>query len=214
MTGVVEGHSLLRGRAEAHRRIAAGVGVPALAAGLLGLLAVSESIVRSALTGVSTQRAVVLCVVAVATTLPAALMTLEAAALTVVLASVVSLALFHTLTVAALVAQLTAVYRLARGASPRTRAQPLAVCVAAIFLVLVLTKPTPSDSEAGVLTVFWPPSPRQPRSRESPPERAARRSGTMPRAGPPRVTCSSTPRAASGRGSPASCTTSWPTTSR
>jgi signal transduction histidine kinase len=154
MTGVVEGHSLLRGRAEAQRRIAAGVGVPALAAGLLGLLAVSESIVRSALTGVSTQRAVVLCVVAVATTLPAALMTLEAAALTVVVASVVSLALFHTLTVAALVAQLTAVYRLARGASPRTRAQPLAVCLAAIFLVLVLTKPTPSDSEAGVLTVL------------------------------------------------------------
>jgi signal transduction histidine kinase len=154
MTSVVGGHSWLRGRAEPQRRIAAGVGVPALTAGLLGLLAVSESIVRSALSGVSTQRAAVLCMVALATTLPPALMTLDAAAIAVLSATVVSLALFHTLTVAALVAQLAATYRLAREGSPRSRAQPLAVCLAAVFLVLVLTKPTPGDSEAGVLTVL------------------------------------------------------------
>jgi signal transduction histidine kinase len=153
MTGVVEGHSWPRGRAGPQRRIAAAAVVPALA-GLLGLLAVSESIVRAAFTGLSTQRALVLCVVALATTLPPALMAVEAAALTVVAASVLSLALFHGLTVAAFVVQLSAVYWLARGGSPRTRAQSAAVCLAAIFLVLVLTKPTPSDSEAGVLTVL------------------------------------------------------------
>ncbi|MGB9184424.1 MAG: hypothetical protein WCB67_10185, partial [Solirubrobacteraceae bacterium] len=151
---MVGGHSWLRGRAESRRRIVAGVGVPALTAGLLGLLAVTESIGRSALSGVSTQRAAVLCMVALATTLPPALMAIEAAAIAVLSATVVSLALFHTLTVAALVAQLAATYRLAREGSPPARAQSAAAGLAAMFLVLVLTKPTPSDSEAGVLTVL------------------------------------------------------------
>ena len=154
MTGVVAGHSWPRERAQPQGRIATAVALPALAAGLLALLAVSESIVRSALSGVSTQRALVLGVVALATTLPPALMTVEAAALTVVAASAVSLALFHSLTVAALVAQLIAMYRLAREGVPRGRAQPVAVCVSAIFLVLALTQPVPSGSEAGVLTLL------------------------------------------------------------
>jgi signal transduction histidine kinase len=121
---------------------------------LLGLLAVSESTVRSALTGVSTQRAVVLCVVALATTLPPAFISRQAAAMTVVSASVVSLVLFHTLTAAAVVAQLIVLYRLAHHGAPRTSAQLIAVCLSAASLVLVLTQPVPTASDAGVLTVL------------------------------------------------------------
>jgi signal transduction histidine kinase len=154
MTGVVTHSSWPRGRREPQRRIAGALAVPVLAAGLLGLLAVSESITRSALTGVGTQHAVVLCLVALATTLPPAFMPREAAAMTVVSASVVSIALFHTLTVPALLAQLTVLYRLGRDGPPRNRAQPVAACLSAAFLVLALTQPVPTGSEAGVLTVL------------------------------------------------------------
>jgi signal transduction histidine kinase len=121
---------------------------------VLGLVATTESIVRSALAGVSAQRALVLSLVALATTLPPAFMAPAGAAITVVAASVVSLSLFHTLTIAALVAQLTALYRLARDGSPRPRAQPLAVSLPAAFLVLALTQPVLSGSEAWVLTLL------------------------------------------------------------
>ncbi|MEO8967253.1 MAG: hypothetical protein ABI355_06635, partial [Solirubrobacteraceae bacterium] len=128
--------------------------MPVLAAGLLGLFAVSESTARSALAGVGTQRAVVLCLVALATTLPPAFMPREAAAMTVVSASVMSIVLFHTLTAAAVLAQLTVLFRLGRDGAPRNRAQPVAVGLSAAFLVLALTHPVPSGSEAGVLTVL------------------------------------------------------------
>ncbi len=121
---------------------------------LLGLLAAAESLVRAALTGVSAQRALVLCVVALATTLPPAFVPRQAAAIIVVSASVLSLALFHTLTVAALLAQLSVLYRLARDGTPRARAQAFAVCLSAAFLVLALAHPVPSGSEAGVLTIL------------------------------------------------------------
>jgi signal transduction histidine kinase len=78
----------------------------------------------------------------------------QAAAITVVVASVVSLTLFHTLTVAALVTQPVVLYRLAREGRPQTRAQVIAVCLSAAFLVLALTRPVPTGSEAGVLTVL------------------------------------------------------------
>ncbi len=120
----------------------------------LSLLAVTESIVHSALTSVSAQRALVLCVVALATTLPPAFVTQEAAAVTVVTASVVSLTLFHTLTVAAVLAQLIVLYRLAHVGSPRTPAQAIAICLPIAFLVLALTHPVPSASEPGVLTLL------------------------------------------------------------
>jgi signal transduction histidine kinase len=154
MTGVVARQFWARGRAEPHRRIAAVVAMPVLGAGLLGLLAVSESTARSALTAVSTQRAVVLCLVALATTLPPAFMPLEAAAVTVVSASVVSIALFHTLTIAAVLTQLAVLYRLGRDGAPRNLVQPVAVGLSAAFLVLALTQPAPIGSEAGVLTVL------------------------------------------------------------
>jgi signal transduction histidine kinase len=130
------------------------VTTPVLAGTLLGLIAIAESIVRSAVIGVSTQHALVLCVVALATTLPTALGSEEAAAVTVVAASVVSVTLFHTVTVAAVLAQLIALYQLARAGAPRTRAQSIAVCLPAAFLVLAITHPVPSFSEAGLLTLL------------------------------------------------------------
>jgi signal transduction histidine kinase len=137
-----------------HSRVGATVTAPAFAATALGLTAATESLVRSATTGVSAQRAVVLCVVALATTVPMAIPTPQTAAVTMVAASALSLALFHTLTVAALVAQPMALYRLAREGSPPTPMQVMAVCLGAVFLVLALAHPVPSDSEAGVLTVL------------------------------------------------------------
>ncbi len=78
----------------------------------------------------------------------------QAAAITVVAASVVSLSLFHTLTVAALITQPIVLYRLAREGEPETQAQWIAVCLSAAFLVLALTRPVRSGSEGGVLTVL------------------------------------------------------------
>jgi signal transduction histidine kinase len=154
MTAVVGAHSWQRGRTGGGRRITATVSAPVPAFVFLGLLAMTEQVVRSALTGASAQRALVLCVMALGTTLPPAFLAQQPAAITVVAASVVSLALFHTLTGAALVAQLAVLYRLAREGSPRTRAQPIALCLPAAFLVLALAQPVPSGSEAGVLTVL------------------------------------------------------------
>jgi signal transduction histidine kinase len=154
MTGVVRADSWQQGRAAHERRISAAVATPVLAFVSLGALAVGESVVRSTLTGVSAQRALVLCVVALATTLAPVFVTQQSAAVTVVAASVVSLTLFGVLTVAALVAQLAVLYLLARDAPPRTRGQPIAVCLAATFLVLALTRPVPGGSEAGVLIVL------------------------------------------------------------
>ena len=143
-----------RGRSDHHGWVAPGAITPLLAYGSLGLLAVAESIVRSALDGVSAQRALGLCVVALATTLPPAFAGATAAAIAVVAAIVVSLTLFHALTVAALVAQMAALYSLARAGEPRSRAQLIAVGLASTFVVLALAHPVPSASEAGVLTLL------------------------------------------------------------
>jgi signal transduction histidine kinase len=154
MVDVAQALSWQRGGAAHQRQITAGVNTRVVVAGLLGLLAVSESIVRAALTGVSVQHALVLCAVALATTLPVGLMTGGAAAVTVVAASVVSLTLFHILTVAAVGAVLAVLYRLARWGNPRARTQAIAVGLAVPFLILVLTQPVPIGSEAWVLTVL------------------------------------------------------------
>jgi signal transduction histidine kinase len=154
MGDVVGAHRWQRGREERDWGITTGVSAPLLEAVLLAALAVIESAVRSALTGVSVQRAVVLCLVASATTLPPAFVAPTAAAIAVVAASVVSLALFHTLTVAALLAQLTALYRLARSGSARTGTRAVAVSLPFSFLVLLLADSVPRGSVAGMLTVL------------------------------------------------------------
>ena len=155
MALVVGAGTWRRGRTRYYRwRTAAPATTGVAVAASLGVLGVVESILRCALEGVSLQRALVLGLVALATTLPPAFVALEAATIIVVVASVVSLTLFHTLTVAALITQLIVLYRLAREGEPQTRAQPIAVCLSAAFLVLALTRPVPTGSEAGVLTVL------------------------------------------------------------
>ncbi len=121
---------------------------------MLGLFAVVEAVVHASVGGVSAQRALVLCVLALSMTLPPAFVSPQPAAVTVVAAGVVSVTLFHTLTVAAVLAQLIVVHRLARDGSPRGVAQPIAVCLPFAYLVLALARPVPSGSEAGVLSVL------------------------------------------------------------
>ena len=153
MTHMVGAASWQRART-AHSRVAATETAPLLAAAFLGLMATVESAVRSAATGVSAQRALVLCVVALATTVPVAIPVPQTAAVTVLAAGVLSIALFHTLTVAALLAQVIVLYRLAREGSPPASMQVMAVGIAAVFPVLALAHPVPTDSEAGVLTLL------------------------------------------------------------
>jgi signal transduction histidine kinase len=151
---VIRAHPWQPAGAAHTRRLNLAAGAPVLLHAGLGLIAITESIMRSALTGVGTQRALVLCVVALATTLPPVFVAEQMAAVTVVAASVVSLTLFHTLTVAAVLAQLIVLHRLANGGSPRARAQAIAVGLPVVYLVLALVHPAPSASEAGVLTVL------------------------------------------------------------
>src|ERR687888_370970 len=73
--------------------------------------AAAESIARSASVDVSVQSALVLCLLALSTTLPLALLRPGGAAVAVSAASVLSLTLFHTLTVAGLAAQLLVLFR-------------------------------------------------------------------------------------------------------
>jgi signal transduction histidine kinase len=139
------------------RRIAAAPSAPVVAGTALGLLAVAElmtrlvldpeSIARAAGTGASVQFGLVLCLLGLSATLPAAFLRPAAAALTVSAASVLSLVFFDTLPVAALAAQLAVLYRLGRSGS-----QPLAVLLAVPFLVLALAGP--AGGEARILTVL------------------------------------------------------------
>jgi len=129
----------------------------ALDPGSIRVLAVTGSLSRTAglgthvaptaSAGVSTQTALVLGLLCLLTTLPLALPRSAAAAATSCAASVLSLALFHFLTIAGLAAQLIAGYRLGRSGS-----QLLAVVLAAPFLVLALAGT--AGGEAGVLTVL------------------------------------------------------------
>jgi hypothetical protein len=134
--------SVMRGRNEA------GPLAPAFAGAILGLIGMAESMGRAAMTGVSVQFAVVLGLLALATTLPLALLRPAGAAIAVTAATVVSLAFFHTLTVAGGGGQLIVLYQLGRSGSLP------AVGLAMPFLVLALAGPRPTDSEAGILTVL------------------------------------------------------------
>jgi len=146
------------GWADTGRRITAAPHAPAVAGALLGLLAAAESLARSAVTGVSAQFVPVLLLLALSTTLPLGLLRPAGAAVAVSAASVLSLALFHTLTVAGLGAQLIVLYRLGQSGEPRNGAQlpatGLAVGLAVPFLLLALAGPRPLGTEAGILTVL------------------------------------------------------------
>jgi signal transduction histidine kinase len=118
---------------------------------LLGLGAVAESVVRGL--GSSTQFILVLCVLALASVLPPAFLPPVPAAVSVTAVSVLSLAFFHTLTVAGLLVQVLALYRVGRFVAP---------VLAVPFLVLALVRPgvltvllaslTPASAVAGIAT--------------------------------------------------------------
>jgi signal transduction histidine kinase len=90
-------------------------------------------VARASSISVSTQSALVLGLLCLLTTLPLAFLRPAAAAVAVTAADVLSLAPFQLLTAAGLGAELIALYRLGRSGS-----QPLAVLLAAPFLVLAL----------------------------------------------------------------------------
>jgi signal transduction histidine kinase len=172
MIGVSRVGDWHNGWADMGRRIAAAPRAPAVAGALLGLLAVFESLAR--FTGRSTSARftgtvvstppgnsganarflLVLCLLALATTLPLALLRPAAAAMVVSAASALSLAVFHFLTVAGLGGQLIVLYRFGRSGAQRNGTQLIATGLAMPFLVLALADPRPTGSEAGVLTVL------------------------------------------------------------
>jgi signal transduction histidine kinase len=104
----------------------------AVAGTVLALAGVVESIVRAVGADVNAQFVPVLCLLALATTLPLALLRPTAAAVAVVAASVVSLVFFHGLTVAGGCAVLIVLFRLGRIG---------ALGLALPFLVLALVHP-------------------------------------------------------------------------
>ncbi len=135
------------------QRVAAAHQWPATMGVVLGVLAVAEAIARAALIGVSGQVGLVLGVLALATTLPLALLPPAGAAVAVTAACVISLAFFHTITVAGVAAELIVLYRLGRIGAPGPGTQRAAVALALPFTALALAGPRPAASEAAALTV-------------------------------------------------------------
>ena len=128
------------------RRIAAAPLAPAVSGALLGILAVAQTLARTTGTGLTPgPTRLTLVVAALATTVPLGLLWARPAlaALAVTAAAVVSLAAFHTLTVAGLLAQLAALYRLGRHGSP-----VLAAATAMPYLVVALARPLHGAAEA------------------------------------------------------------------
>jgi signal transduction histidine kinase len=133
--------------------VVASRGSAAVVGALLGLPAAVEAIVRAAVIGVSAEVGLVLSVLALATTLPVAMLPPTGAALAVTAACVISLAFFHTVTVAGVAAELIVLYRLGRVGPPGPGTQRTAVALATPFALLALVGPRPDASEAGALTV-------------------------------------------------------------
>ena len=137
------------GAAEWPRRLATVPHAPAVASGLLGVAAAAQAVAQPGNYGGSfigdLQVAFVL--LSLFGTLPLGLLWTypTAAALAVSVASVLSLSAFRTLTVAAMIAQLAALYRLGRSGR-----QLLAAAMALPFLVLALTYLALSPAEPGI----------------------------------------------------------------
>jgi signal transduction histidine kinase len=159
------------GRAE---RIAAARHGLAVTAGLLGLAAVIEALARAAVAAHATPATqnqgaqffalgLLYCVLGLATTLPLAFLRPAPAAVVLTAASLLSLGLFHFLTVAGAAAELIAVYRSCRGgiwrggdASGRIGgdgARYAALGLTVPFLVLALVTGAAAGTETWVLTV-------------------------------------------------------------
>jgi signal transduction histidine kinase len=134
-------------------RVAAGRHAPALGAGLLGLAAVGQAIAHAAAASTAVDGSVVpyaglLCLIALAGTLPLGVLRPVPAAVTIT-AATVALRVLGALSVAGVAAQLIAVYRLGAARAPGTpnrdaAGQLLAVGLVLPFLVLALaTKSMP-----------------------------------------------------------------------
>ena len=122
MNGTVEWQS---GWADRTRRIVAARHATVVTGAVLSALAVGEAMLRASVTGDTLQFALVLCLLAVSTTLPLCLGRPVGAAAAITAASLVSLAFFHTLTVAGLAGQLFVLYRLGLAGSWRKGAAQL-----------------------------------------------------------------------------------------
>jgi len=120
------------------RQIAAGPQPPAAAGVLLGAAAAAESVVRAVVSDWSLSNALVACLLGLAGTLPLAFLPAAAAVLGICAAAVLSLAGFHTLTVATLCAALIAFFRLGRLGPWRGWAPLLTPAAALTFLGLAL----------------------------------------------------------------------------
>ncbi|WP_370126641.1 sensor histidine kinase [Streptacidiphilus sp. EB103A] len=119
----------------------------AVVTALLALAATVEWAVRTTAAPPTFQLGLLLCLLALAGTLPLALPRPDLSAAAVTLAVVLSLVPFHTLTGAGACAQLVALYRLGRSG-----AQPTAAVLALPLLALALSDP--ADTGTRVLTVL------------------------------------------------------------
>jgi signal transduction histidine kinase len=129
---------------------------PAVAGTMLALAAMTETIARGAVAGMSVADLIGMGALAASTTVPLAFLGPVAAAVAICAANVLSLAAFGTLTIAGLAAQLIAGYRLgrSRNAGPRDAAQLLAPALALPFLVLALAGAGHAGTEERVLVVL------------------------------------------------------------
>jgi signal transduction histidine kinase len=155
------------GWAARSRRIVAGPGArdlphaPAAAGALLAIAAVTEAIARGAGSRLSVASLLTASVLALFTTVPLAFLGPIAAATCITMASIVSLAVFHTLTIAGGCAQLIVLYCLGVAETPRRMLAPV---LATPFVVLALTPMAltgqaltggrPAGAEEGILTVL------------------------------------------------------------
>jgi signal transduction histidine kinase len=121
----------------------------------LALLALLEAVTRTSVSGLDAGASLAVALLALASTLPLALLGTASAAFLACAAVVLSLAGFHTATVASSAAVLIALYRLGRGRQHKGLLQlSAAIALAVPFLVLAFTGPSPSSSERGSLAVL------------------------------------------------------------
>ena len=190
-----------------------GAAGPAVAAAVLAVAAAAQALAQpAARTGTgSGDLDIAFVLLTLCTVLPAWVLSASPAAAAVVVcaACALSLSAFHALTVAGLLVQLAVLYRLGRGGR-----QLLAAALALVFLCLALVFLAASlgDSGVTVLTVLLAALGRRRPGLERRGVLAARRPSIPPPGRSSPDPCWSTPCAASGPGSPASCMTSSPTT--
>ena len=148
MGRVVDWNGRWAGTARALRASPRSLGVLGFSFAVLGLL---EVFTRAAIGQFDVESALALALLTLGSTLPLATLGAATAALLVCPASILSLAGFHFLSAASAAVLLIALFRL--GHQPRGLFQFLAIGLAAPFLVLALTGPSPSSSESATLTM-------------------------------------------------------------